>query len=260
MKRAALFMVFACACGSSQVEPGSSMSQPGSDASTNPADNSDGAALGIGDGAPNHPPPAIGSTIVTVEIADGSGTGQVNVPVTFGQVFRQGDVPKGATLAGRIGADSVAMQVDAKATYSDGSLRHAVLTAVMPSLTATASKLELVSTAAGAPGTPLSSADLLGKNFDAAVELAIGGTTYRASAADLLRKDATHTWLSGPLQPSGESPRRWRAPQPRIRTWMRASASALTKASTSCAWRSRSKTIGPSSRARRATLTTPRSP
>ena len=123
----------------------------------------------------------------------------MNVPVTFGQVFRQGDVPKGATFAGRIGADSVPLQVDAKATYSDGSLRHAVLTAVMPSLAdnrkQARARVDCCGCSRDSPLLRRSS----GQDLRCSPRARDRGTTYRASAADLLRKDATHTWLSGPL-------------------------------------------------------------
>jgi hypothetical protein len=139
-------------------------------------------------------------TIVSVEIVNSSTTPLTNIPITFGQVFRAGDVAAGATPTARIGADGVPLQVDAKATHADGSLRHAVLTAIIPSLGAMASaKLELVSSAASSSDGSLAASDLLATGFDVTAELTIAGATYRASAAELLANDSSHTWLRGHL-------------------------------------------------------------
>src|SRR6185437_2577158 len=59
---------------------------------------------------------------------------QNRVPVTFGQVFKAGDVPRGATVAATLNGQPATLQVDAKATNPDGSLRHAVLTVIVPAL------------------------------------------------------------------------------------------------------------------------------
>ncbi len=60
---------------------------------------------------------------------------QSKVPVTLGQVFAPGDLPAGAGLSGKL-ADGAAlpMQVDVKATHPDGSVRHAVISAILPPL------------------------------------------------------------------------------------------------------------------------------
>src|SRR5690348_8816525 len=78
--------------------------------------------------------PARAGTIVTDHVVSESSQAQADVPATFGQVFKDGDVPKGATLTAALNGKPVILQVDAKATNPDGSLRHAVLTVMMPSL------------------------------------------------------------------------------------------------------------------------------
>lgn len=61
-------------------------------------------------------------SITKITLENTSESVQPNVPFTFGQVFSQGDLPVGMGLEG--------FQVDAKAHHPDGSVRHAVLSAV----------------------------------------------------------------------------------------------------------------------------------
>ncbi len=149
---------------------------------------------------------ALGATAAGVQAADlatvtvvstGSGA-QALVPVTFGQTFKQGDVPANAIIGGNVGS-VLPIQVDKKATHPDGSLRHAVLTFLVPALGAGASQVvTLTNTGAPPTGSIVTPALLLATSFDAAINLDIGGTAYSASARDLLA-GSPPTWLSGPL-------------------------------------------------------------
>jgi hypothetical protein len=153
-----------------------------------------------GPDAPVQPPPPVGSRITTVVLSNDSGRALTGAFVTFAHPFRAQDVPAGATVAARSNGQGVALQVDAKATHADGSLRHAVLTASLPALAAGATiELELVSAPATAAGAPVAPAALLATAFDTTVSAALGGTSYTASARALLSRPAPRTWLSGPL-------------------------------------------------------------
>jgi len=145
-------------------------------------------------------PPPIGSTLTTVEVTSTAQSDQQPMPITFGQTFRPGDVPAGATLGARTpDGTAIALQVDAKAHHADGSLRHAVLSAVVPALGAGKSvTLELVTKPAVGPGTPLDQKDLLAAGFDARVSAKLSGTSYTASARSLLASKA-QTWIAGPI-------------------------------------------------------------
>jgi len=124
--------------------------------------------------------------------------------VTFGHVYNPGDVPRGFTLNAQVpGAGALPLQVDAKATHPDGSLRHAILTAKIASLAGSTTipvefNLEPIQNA-----SPLSADALLQTAYDVAVELTVGGVLYSASARDLLQNalntGSLKTWLSGPL-------------------------------------------------------------
>lgn len=69
------------------------------------------------------PPPAKPITSVTIENIGGD---QTNVPVTFGQVFAPGDLPAGMDLKDA--------QLDVKATHPDGSVRHGIVSLIVPKL------------------------------------------------------------------------------------------------------------------------------
>lgn len=124
---------------------------------------------------------------------------QTMVPLTFGQVFAKGEVPTNVELTGTLADGSVVpLQVDSKATHSDGSLRHAVLSTVVPKLAAGQSLLMTIkqtSTVRSAETT--TPAVLLGAGFTASVNLKVGTQTYSVSATDLLKSGKYTTWLSG---------------------------------------------------------------
>ncbi|WLI88935.1 hypothetical protein Q4S45_19865 [Massilia sp. R2A-15] len=126
---------------------------------------------------------------------------QSQVPVTFGQVFAKGDVQPNVEMVGVLpDGSTIALQVDAKANHADGSLRHAVLSAVMPQLApgqSTVISLNKTSTTRAAQSsTP---AALLGAGFTAAVNLTVNGQAYSVSADALLKSGKYTTWLAGPL-------------------------------------------------------------
>lgn len=141
--------------------------------------------------------------IVTTKIQNLAGSTQAQVPVTFGQVFRPGDVPSGAHIVAHILPDgaSVPLQVDQKAAHNDGSLRHGVLTARLPRLAASEDLgLSLSASAQATRGPSVQLSDLLASSFSARVALQLNGKTYTADARKFLqRADAAEQWLSGPL-------------------------------------------------------------
>ncbi|MES2948763.1 MAG: hypothetical protein V4858_09495 [Pseudomonadota bacterium] len=143
-------------------------------------------------------------SITNVKIESTTAATATNVPVTFGQVFVQGDVQKTdpVPLTGMLSDGTrIPLQVDAKATHPDGSLRHAVISAVLPKLvqnqTQTIDLIKVVAASRNAaPATP---ADLLNAGFSASANIYIDGRTYSASAHDLLRAGKYTNWLAGSI-------------------------------------------------------------
>lgn len=143
-----------------------------------------------------------GSTLTTVKIHNPTDASESDVPVTFGQVFKPGDVPSGRTVSARVGQTAIPLQVDAKARHADGSLRHAILTLSMSSVPAGQDVVvELVSAAedSGDPAVPVAVEEVLATAFDASVTLTVGGTAYELSARPLLQGTTAMKWLSGRL-------------------------------------------------------------
>ena len=118
-------------------------------------------------------------------------------------MFAPGDVKNPERLAGKL-ADGkrLPLQVDVKARHPDGSLRHAVISTVVPAL-ALKQSLMLALAADGQPPAPkaarASPAALLEQGFRANVSATIDGQVWSASAERLLAGKALDTWLAGPL-------------------------------------------------------------
>lgn len=135
-----------------------------------------------------------------VDVYDRSGGADErrDVPVTWGQVFEPGVIPAGTGVGGRLPDSSVIpIQMDGKTRHPDGSIRHAVLSAVLPRLT---SQVRLTLRQSPAPlGESLTSQQLLARGFDCTVTVAIaGGQSYSASAAAALLQGGSR-WLEGPI-------------------------------------------------------------
>ena len=142
--------------------------------------------------------------VTKVELVNSSAANeaQTNIPITFGQVFRPGEIAKaeGVFLSLEDGT-GIPFQLDVKARHPDGSLRHGIFSISLPQLAAGKSAVVMLSrTTTATPASPATSpAALLGAGFTASVNLNIGGTLYTASADALLRAGKYTTWLSGPV-------------------------------------------------------------
>ena len=150
-----------------------------------------GVALSVG--------AAQAAPVTTIQVQNLDGQSKSNTHVTFGHVFRPGDVAANETLVATLGnGTAVPLQVDRKATHADGSLRHAILTLSLDTLAGGANDSVTLSTAStGLSGSAVTLAELLATNFDADVTMNVGGTQYTASARDALA-NATQ-WLEGPV-------------------------------------------------------------
>ncbi len=140
--------------------------------------------------------------VTSVAVQSTAGTVQWGVPVSFGQVFAKGDLKSGERLVAQVGTERLPLQLDVKARHADGSVRHAVLSALLPQLGAGAtSTLALVkATDGGTPSTQAPTArQLLAQGFSTEVEINLGGRIFTASADQLLAQGRATTWLQGPV-------------------------------------------------------------
>lgn len=157
------------------------------------------------DGTPLPPVTSTGPELVTLHLDSTAAMAQPKVPLTFGQTFAPGEVSATQGLSATLGdGTAVALQLDAKATHADGSLRHAVLSTVLstvlPGVAAGASQtLTLRRTdPRAAPAEPATVASLLDAGFSAQVQLTVDGRRHTVAAEDLLRASSPpERWLQG---------------------------------------------------------------
>lgn len=133
--------------------------------------------------------------ITDVKLQNTSASAQTAVPITFGQVFAMGDVKKTDVLTGSLAGAAVPLQVDVKATHADGSVRHAIISAVVPKLPAGTTPMQIATGGAASSAAPASFRDAAAT---ANVTLTIAGVKYTASLADALAATPA-PWLAGPV-------------------------------------------------------------
>ncbi|MBV5347691.1 hypothetical protein JZU46_05700 [bacterium] len=124
------------------------------------------------------------------------------MPITVGQVFSPGALAAADGLAGRLNdGTALPLQFEVKATHADGSVRHAVISAVLPNLNA--AQTQTISFLKGAGAAPAAAtigpASLLAAGFTSSVVINLGGVSYTASADTLLRAGQYTSWLAGPV-------------------------------------------------------------
>jgi len=139
--------------------------------------------------------------VATVGVRDLSGQPASHVPVTFGQVFKKGDVPTGQQVHCLV--DNRWAQVDVKRHYDDGSLRFAVISAILKELPAHGSRALSLAVGPPRPGPqprPIFPSEFLKTDFDAVVTFTFPDGTVRSASARRLLEQAgpqPKTWLSG---------------------------------------------------------------
>jgi hypothetical protein len=90
------------------------------------------------------PTTPLNAPVVSVGLQNTATTEQTNVPFTFGQVFKKGSLsPDDALLGSLDGAESIPLQFDVKATHQDGSVRHAIISGIIPKLRLGSSSMAL---------------------------------------------------------------------------------------------------------------------
>ncbi|WP_291299256.1 hypothetical protein [Elioraea sp.] len=142
-------------------------------------------------------------------LLDGSGASAGTV-VTFGQVFRKGDLPRGASLtARRATAQALPVQADVKTRHADGSARFAVVCLAAPALRSGERLGVVLGRGAAAEAAPLDIvAAATGRSAIVEITPVGGGEAWQTDlllrlqdAIVLHRGEAP--WQSGPLAVEG---------------------------------------------------------
>jgi hypothetical protein len=144
---------------------------------------------------------AAAAPVTTVVLRNPGDQPAREAPITFGQVFKKGDLKTG--VLARAGRAEV--QADVKRNYDDGSVRFAIISLVCPELAAggqTTVEIRDGREDQLAKPVPVRPGDLLKTDFDAVVTLTFpGGDSRSASARQLLAQagEKARPWLNGPV-------------------------------------------------------------
>jgi hypothetical protein len=126
-------------------------------------------------------------------------------PLTFGQAFARGDVPSGSTLAARDEAGhDLALQIDQRSTFADGSLRFAVLSTEIPGMAAGERRQVALSRVAKSAPPALPPGEVTGGIKEIRVDLVVARQTAAEpsrhySAVVGTSTPPRSTWLNGPV-------------------------------------------------------------
>ncbi len=145
--------------------------------------------------------PSISNAITNVRIENAGSAAQANVPLTFGQVFAQGGLGSTETVAGQLEDGTVVpLQVDVKARHADGSLRHVVISAILPKLASGQTQtLHLVRKNQDVVDKHTQNPVKLPATFSARVNVNLGGQIYSASPEAFIKGGQFTSWLAGPI-------------------------------------------------------------
>lgn len=138
------------------------------------------------------PPPANADNTMT--LVNVSGAVVVDYPLQFTRAFVEGEIADYAEIV--LDGTPVATQCDVKNRWSDGSVKFAIMAAVVPSLSpGVSATMQFVNSATG-NNTPSD----LPADYDARITLTnpASGAVY-ASAQEMLQRGAYSLWTSGPI-------------------------------------------------------------
>ena len=144
------------------------------------------------------------SLITSLIIREKAGVTTTNYPLSFAHVFKKGEVND--TVSVMSNGNILPTQVDVKRHYDDGSVRHAVISVMLPQITAHEDLvLDLVKNDTPLPAQGMTKTDILATEVQSVLELTnLSGSGYSGSLTADLRQalnDAPELryWLKGPI-------------------------------------------------------------
>ena len=124
-----------------------------------------------------------------------------NQVITFGQIFKKGDFPNEKQLITFLKSqpeNRLKSQIDIKASHSDKSVRHAIISIELPSLTPNTPTEIIIATSSVDNPNKLTN-NIKANEYKADIRLNISGQEYKASFSNLSNKQTQTQWLEGPL-------------------------------------------------------------
>jgi hypothetical protein len=147
--------------------------------------------------------PYVKTDIVQTIMANTSDNAVSNIPVTFGHVFKKGDIlPEHILSATLDDGSQIPVQLDKKAYYKNGSLLHGIISMLLPPIPENSSKtimLLLNYSNIDETDTGISLSELIQSSYNTKVTIFIDGKKFQAQAKTLLQNSQPSTWLFGPI-------------------------------------------------------------
>lgn len=145
----------------------------------------------------------MGGVVTTITLESTSSTNQTNLPFTIGQPFKDGDLAPSDFLVGRIaGQPDIPLQFNVKATHPNGSVRHAIISGVLPSLANGASQsMQFVRASSGASTVAAPSTAIAAGGFAVNMTITSGGVSYTADATAAMAAGMSQSgaWIGGDI-------------------------------------------------------------
>jgi len=139
----------------------------------------------------NPPPPTSNGVSI-------SGAAETNRAVSVPRFFKQGDIPQFAQAV--INGSGVLTQCDVKNRWPDGSLKFAIVSFVLPNVSASGTQITFQNQSTGNNTGSLAQADMLDASYDFDGVMQLSGAASRSiSARAMLQAGKFRYWLQGPI-------------------------------------------------------------
>jgi hypothetical protein len=148
-------------------------------------------------------PPVVVLPVVTdkrlitfLKVKNVVGTSQKNIPVSYGQILKSGDVKLNETIKAFVNDKEIPSQFDLKAVNDDNSIRHGVMSLVIDSLNNNEEITIQIMAVPKVTNTSYITKEQLPSNLDAKLTVKVNGVNYDVSLKDILN-NSSMKWLSG---------------------------------------------------------------
>ncbi len=133
----------------------------------------------------------------TLSITEVDGIVTTNYPIQLGRPFVKGEIPDFPQVL--VNGTPVSTQADVKQRYSDGSVKHAILSFYIPTLNAnTTVGISFQNQSTGNNTGFLNASQMLNASFDFNAQMSLtNGTTLAADARTMLQNNDLSYWLQG---------------------------------------------------------------
>lgn len=143
------------------------------------------------------------AVVNSLTIREEDGVTTANYPVQMARPFVKGEIPNYPQV--KVNGISVFTQADVKQRWADGSVKHAIITFLIPQLNANSTVgITFRDQATGNNTSFLNSSDMLQSNFDfeAQMDLNDGNSTISASARTMVQNNSFTYWMQGAVATS----------------------------------------------------------